>query len=139
AAYANALLTRYANPAIRHRTWQIAMDGSQKLPQRILGTLRDNLSEGRQSPGLGTAVAAWMIYVGGTDLNGNPIDVRDPLADTLRALSDAGKTPGDKVAGLLSLDQIFDVDMASAIRLDIEAAYILLTADGVRTVLEDLG
>jgi fructuronate reductase len=31
--------TRYANPGIRHRTWQIAMDGSQKLPQRILGTL----------------------------------------------------------------------------------------------------
>ncbi len=39
-AYADALLDRYANPAIRHRTWQIAMDGSQKLPQRLLGTLR---------------------------------------------------------------------------------------------------
>ena len=35
AAYASALAARYANPAIRHRTWQIAMDGSQKLPQRI--------------------------------------------------------------------------------------------------------
>jgi len=33
AAYTDALFARYTNPAIRHRTWQIAMDGSQKLPQ----------------------------------------------------------------------------------------------------------
>ncbi len=33
--YANRLIARYSNPALRHRTWQIAMDGSQKLPQRI--------------------------------------------------------------------------------------------------------
>ena len=32
-AYASDLLNRFSNPAIRHRTWQIAMDGSQKLPQ----------------------------------------------------------------------------------------------------------
>ena len=137
-AYADALLARYANPGIRHRTWQIAMDGSQKLPQRILGTLRDNLNSGRQSPSLGTAIAAWMIYVSGTDLDGNPIDVRDPLAAQLHDLSASGTTPGEKVAALLSVDQIFDPELAAAIKLDIEAAYILLLADGVRTVLEDL-
>ena len=41
------------------------MDGSQKLPQRILGTLADNRAAGRPSPGLTLAVAAWMRYVGG--------------------------------------------------------------------------
>ena len=35
-AYADSLLDRFANPALQHRTWQIAMDGSQKLPQRML-------------------------------------------------------------------------------------------------------
>ncbi|WP_246476144.1 mannitol dehydrogenase family protein [Roseibium litorale] len=138
-AYADALFERYANPSIRHRTWQIAMDGSQKLPQRILGTVRDNLAAGRSCPGLGTAIAAWMIYVGGVDLNGNPIDVRDPLAAKLKELSDAAQTPGEKVAALLSVDQIFDAKLASQIRLDLEASYILLKADGVRKVLEDLG
>ena len=34
--YADQLFERYSNPAIRHRLWQIAMDGSQKLPQRLL-------------------------------------------------------------------------------------------------------
>ncbi|MDZ4136050.1 MAG: mannitol dehydrogenase family protein, partial [Paracoccaceae bacterium] len=58
AEYAQALLERYQNPAIAHRTWQIAMDGSQKLPQRILGTRADTHAAGRASPGLTLAVAA---------------------------------------------------------------------------------
>jgi fructuronate reductase len=38
---------RFANPALPHRTRQVAMDGSQKLPQRILATVRDNLAANR--------------------------------------------------------------------------------------------
>jgi mannitol-1-phosphate/altronate dehydrogenase len=38
-------LERFANPALKHRTWQIAMDGSQKLPQRMLDGIRVHLSE----------------------------------------------------------------------------------------------
>ncbi|MGU0043331.1 mannitol dehydrogenase family protein [Escherichia coli] len=41
--YANRLIARYSNPALRHRTWQIAMDGSQKLPQRMLDSVRWHL------------------------------------------------------------------------------------------------
>jgi fructuronate reductase len=48
--YATELLARFANPAIRHRTWQIAMDGSQKLPQRLLSTIRERLAQGLPSP-----------------------------------------------------------------------------------------
>ena len=64
-AYASDLLNRFSNPAIRHRTWQIAMDGSQKLPQRIVATIVDNLDVGRPCHGLILALAAWMRYVGG--------------------------------------------------------------------------
>lgn len=56
--YVAALEDRYANPAIHHRTWQIAMDGSRKLPQGILGTLAGNVAAGRPSPGLVLAIAA---------------------------------------------------------------------------------
>ena len=59
-SYAAALLERYRNPAIRHRTWQIAMDGSQKLPQRLLGTMSDACEAGRvTSPDSDGAVAKW--------------------------------------------------------------------------------
>lgn len=106
-AYCAALLERYRNTAIQHRTWQIAMDGSQKLPQRILGTIADNLDAGRDITGLALVVAAWMRYVGGVDEKGCAIDVRDPLASTLRAASDAGKTPAEKVENILAIQGVF--------------------------------
>ena len=52
AGYKRSLLERFANPALKHRTWQIAMDGSQKLPQRLLGTIRDRLAARARSRGL---------------------------------------------------------------------------------------
>lgn len=137
-AYADALFDRYANPGIRHRTWQIAMDGSQKLPQRILGTLSDNLVANRPSPGLSLAVAAWMIYVGGVDLSGNPIDVRDPLAGKLKAFSDSAGDTAGRVAALLEITEIFEPQLANALCPAATAAYAALLKDGVRTCLEAL-
>ncbi|MDS6632367.1 hypothetical protein QYS46_23625 [Klebsiella michiganensis] len=45
-AYADSLIERFSNPALKHRTWQIAMDGSQKLPQRMLEGIRVHLARG---------------------------------------------------------------------------------------------
>ncbi|MEO1536958.1 MAG: mannitol dehydrogenase family protein [Pseudomonadota bacterium] len=114
--YTTALLERYRNPNIRHRTWQIAMDGSQKLPQRILGTLRDHLARDRVPEGLCLVVAGWMRYVGGTDERGQPIDVRDPLATRLRHASDAAPDPAGKVAALLDMSEVFGTDLTSSPR-----------------------
>ena len=83
AGYKASLLDRFANPALKHRTWQIAMDGSQKLPQRLLGTVRERLAAGAPIDRLALAVAAWMRYAAGVDEGGKPIDVRDPLAERL--------------------------------------------------------
>lgn len=105
AAYADALAERYANPAIRHRTWQIAMDGSQKLPQRILGTIAENRAAGRAVPGLTLAVAAWMRYVSGRDENGQEIEVKDPLASRLAELWN--DDPAQTVRNFLSLAEVF--------------------------------
>jgi fructuronate reductase len=137
-AYAEALFARYANPSIRHRTWQIAMDGSQKLPQRILGTLRDNYAKGRNCPGLVTAVAAWMIYVSSKDLNGAQIDVRDPLADRLRELSSTAQTNDEKVIALLGVTEIFDEELASRLKDALLEAYSSLLERGVAGTLEVL-
>jgi fructuronate reductase len=140
AAYTDALFDRYANPAIRHRTWQIAMDGTQKLPQRILDTVAENLAAGRPIDGLSLAVAAWMRYVGGTDEEGEPIDVRDPLADRLRALSDAAPTPEARVTALLGVREVFPADLAahSSFRRTLEAAHAALLASGARTATAEV-
>ena len=136
-AYVAALMARYCNPAIRHRTWQIAMDGSQKLPQRILGTIRDQLKSGRLPVGLCIAVAAWMRYVGGVDETGKEIDVRDPLAERLKAASDAAVTNSDKVTALLSIEQVFDPDLASERKFQgaVTDAYRSLADNGARATV----
>jgi fructuronate reductase len=111
-AYKRALLERFCNPALKHRTWQIAMDGSQKLPQRLLGTIRDRLALGLPIPHLALGVAAWMRYVTGTDETGRPIDVRDPLADELRRRTlAAGPVAERLVAELTGIQSIFGTDM----------------------------
>ncbi|PTX57382.1 fructuronate reductase [Litoreibacter ponti] len=132
--YAHALAQRYANPAIQHRTWQIAMDGSQKLPQRILGSLTENLAAGRTAPRQCLAVAAWMRYVSGTDLQGQPIDVRDPLAEPLRDRA----TSEDPVGALLAMREVFPDDTARLIEPPVRAAFDDLTKRGVAAAIAAL-
>ena len=80
-AYAQALLQRFHNPALNHRLAQIAMDGSQKIPQRWLETLSIHQSRGETCPALLTALAAWVRHV-----RGDGEAVNDPMAETLAAL-----------------------------------------------------
>lgn len=136
-AYCATLKQRYLNPSIQHRTWQIAMDGSQKLPQRILATVSDNLEAGRPVNGLCLAVAAWMRYVGGKDEQGHDIDVRDPMAARLQSTVNQQSQPADIVTSLLSFDEIFDPALAgnAMFQSELTAAYEALTKQGVKSVL----
>ncbi|KTE43558.1 MULTISPECIES: mannitol dehydrogenase family protein [unclassified Sphingopyxis] len=79
-AYADALLERFANPALHHRLIQIAMDGSQKIPQRWLETLAWHQQRGARCASLEAAVDAWIAFLRGGE---HPVD--DPLADRLQA------------------------------------------------------
>ncbi|MGZ3217253.1 mannitol dehydrogenase family protein [Paracoccus sp. T5] len=137
-AYADALAARYANPAIRHRTWQIAMDGSQKLPQRILGTIAESRAAGRAVPGLTLAVAAWMRYTSGRDEKGAAIEVKDPLAARLAALW--RDDPAQTVAGFLALTEVFPASLLedAGFAADLTAALEGLTVRGARAMAADV-
>ena len=84
-AYKTALIARYGNSALRHRTAQIAMDGSQKVPQRLLNTVRDRLAEGAPVAGLGLALAAFLRFMCGTGEDGAALPVNDPMKDRFAA------------------------------------------------------
>ena len=136
--YAASLTERFANPAIRHRTWQIAMDGSLKLPVRIIPTLVARRAAGLASPCLSLAVAAWMRYVGGIDERGRAIDVRDPIAaDLLRGLAAAGDDPGRRVDALLAVEMVFPPSLArdAVVRRDVTDAYCMLTKHGAHAAV----
>ena len=112
-AYRDALLHRFANRSLKHRTWQIAMDGSQKLPQRLLSTIRDRLAADQPFERLACGVAGWMRYVTGTDMTGKPIDVRDPLADELKTIGEhAGSNAEELVRGYAGVGSVFGADLA---------------------------
>ena len=84
-AYAHALIERFGNPALGHRLIQIAMDGSQKIPQRWLATLAANQREGRRCPAILAAIGAWLAHCRGDNaLAWGPVD--DPRAAELAAL-----------------------------------------------------
>ena len=108
ATYHNSLLERFANPALHHRNWQIAMDGSQKLPQRLLGTVRDRLQRDLPIDTHALAIAGWMRYVTATDEQGRKIDVRDPFAAELAATATAAGPVADRLApALLDVSSVF--------------------------------
>jgi fructuronate reductase len=123
--YRRDVLERFANPALRHRTVQVGMDGSQKLPVRLLGTVRDRLAAGAVPRYATLAVAAWMSYVArGRDVRGRSLPLDDPLADRLRAAAaDGGDDPKRLVGSLLGIQEIFGPDLADH--------------DGFRTALVD--
>lgn len=142
ADYAKALLTRFQNPAIRHRTWQIAMDGSQKLPQRLLGTIRERLKAGGGIDHLALGVAAWMRYVTGADEKGSTIDVRDPLAAELKRRTEAaGRDAKALVHALTGIEAIFGTDLPGDQRFTkpITAHLALLFDKGAKATAGSLG
>ena len=111
--YHEALMRRLANPAVRHRTRQIAMDGSAKIPQRFLSPLRERCARNEASPVLTLGVAAWIRYVSGVDEMGSAHAVIDPLSDQLVAITARAKGRVDElVHGVLALRSVFTVDLA---------------------------
>ncbi|HDR2679535.1 TPA: fructuronate reductase [Enterobacter mori] len=139
-AYADSLIDRFANPALQHRTWQIAMDGSQKLPQRMLDGIRVHLERKSAWPLLALGVAGWIRYVSGTDERGDAIDVRDPLSDKIQSIVKAS-SEAERVNALLTLSEVFGQDLPhnSVFVEAVNEAYQRLTRYGARqAVIETL-
>ncbi len=113
--YRDSVFERFANTAIGHRTVQVAMDGSQKLPIRLLGTARARLDAGKVPAATAAAVAAWMLYVratasGDLQVAGQAVALDDPLAEPL---ADAAAGPlGGLADRLLALKAVFPADLA---------------------------
>ena len=124
--YTALLLERFRNASLEHLLRQIAMDGSQKLPQRWLAGALANLEQGRPVGATAAAVAAWLAYVRGKDAAGAKWVVDDPLAARLAGCH--RDSPADTVAALLALADIFPPRLAGhpGFRRDVLAAYTSL-------------
>lgn len=136
-SYAVDLKLRFANPAIQHQTWQIAMDGSQKLPQRILNLLFENRQANRPYTRLLLALAGWMRYVTGLDDAGAAIDVRDPLGEQISDLLAGVYTAEDRVAALCTIEEVFAGYPMEKVRPQLTTLVNKLERFGSRATIED--
>ena len=134
--YKAELLARFENPAIDHRCLQIAMDGSQKLPQRIFVPARIRIEQSAVVDTYALATALWIRYLQGENDLGEVIVCNDPLGDELKQIvhSDMSVAEQSAALGLLTGegDGLFD----SASWNDQVAALVSkLRADGALAVI----
>ena len=90
--YGKSLISRFLNPEIAHETFQIAMDGTEKMQQRIFYPLKDAISLNLDTRPFAFATAAWLRHVSKSYHDCPPYELRDPLAQKLNAF------PKDKTA-----------------------------------------
>ena len=139
--YADTVMRRFDNAAILHRTTQVASDGSQKLPVRLLPTIRERIERGQPIGRLAHVVAAWIRYLEGGDDCGGAIEINDPLKERLQAaLALAGNTAGGKVAAILGFDQIFGAGLSdnNAFRSAVLMAYVFIAGRGIHAATSAL-
>lgn len=112
--YTDDLVARFANPAIAHQTYQIAMDGTQKLPQRLLEPATVALKRGLPLEAYAFAVAAWMRYVLGMKESGEKYALRDPREAEIARLIDGAREAGSIVDRLFALPGLFPDELSGA-------------------------
>ncbi len=113
-AYGNSVLDRFSNPGLAHTTTQVAADGSQKIPVRLLSTLTDARANGHVPTYVIRAIAGWMVYVSlPQSLRGAmPLPLSDPIAAELITAARGLTSPAQIVDALLAFGQIFPPALA---------------------------
>ncbi len=106
--YKKTLIERFANPTVKDQATRICLDGSAKVPKFILPSIREQLARGGSVRRLSLAVASWCRFLAGTDEQGRPIEIQDPMAHELhRQAKAAGKDPRP----FLGMREIFGDDL----------------------------
>jgi fructuronate reductase/mannitol 2-dehydrogenase len=85
--YRRTTIERFANPAIGDSLARLCRRGSTKVPTYLLPSLHEAVQHRTPRPLLVLSVAAWMRYLRGSDLAGNPVEVEDARAGALQALA----------------------------------------------------
>jgi fructuronate reductase len=131
---------RFANPALGYTTLQVAMDGSQKLPQRLLGTIADRRAAGDRPVWALLVLAAWMRFVRGRADDGSALPLDDPLASRLRAaLSTVDDTPAGVAGALLAVAEVIPAALADddEVRATVVEWLTVLERGGVAAALSE--
>ncbi|MEW7009648.1 mannitol dehydrogenase family protein [Lentilitoribacter sp. EG35] len=113
--YRSQLIERFENPNIAHQTYQIAMDGTQKLPQRIFAPAVSCLDKGLSVDCFALATAAWMRYCLGQMPDGSKYELQDPkVTEIAEAVSSAGSSASKIYQNLSELSDFMPTKLADS-------------------------
>jgi fructuronate reductase len=137
-AYAEDLVARFRNDSLQHRLHQIAMDGSQKLPQRWLSGTQEQLARGGSIACVALGIASWIQYCSGQTAQGSH-EVNDPLRETFHELH-AHRQGEALVDGFLGLVDVFPAGLVehAAFRLAVQEAHRVLSIQGLQAALANV-
>lgn len=135
-AYLETIFQRFENRDLPYTTQQVASDGSQKIVQRLIPPLQEQLQKGDSIDLLTLALAAWARYVKGIDETGANYDVVDPRSTELQAFSPLTGTA--YCSAILEKVGVFPSELSgnSHFRQKFEQAFTCLERHGAAKTLE---
>lgn len=81
--YQQTIINRFKNDEIPYATHQVAMDGSQKIIQRLLYPASELLDKKKVPAVICVALACWIRYLQGRDEAGVRYEINDPMNEQL--------------------------------------------------------
>jgi mannitol 2-dehydrogenase len=135
-AYKRELITRFASPHIRDTLARNAANTSDRIPKFLLPVIRRNLERGGPVDLSAAVVAGWARYAEGSDEQGRPIELDDPLRDTLTAAAAAQES--DPLAFVRNRELFGDLVDDERFTAPYLAALASLHRDGARATVQSL-
>ena len=86
-AYKQQLIERFSNAGVRDTVARLCARSSERIPTWLVPVIRENVAAGRDVTLSAAVVASWARYAEGVDEQGEPIEIDDQLAETVRRLA----------------------------------------------------
>ncbi|WP_203143075.1 mannitol dehydrogenase family protein [Marinobacter mangrovi] len=136
ADYRHTLIERFANPEIKDTLARLCAESSDRIPKWLLPVVREQLERGGEIHRAAAVVASWARYTEGTDEDGQPIDVVDPLKDQLMAI--AAESRAHPTAFIENRELFGDLSDQPRFRDAFLAALYSLRSSGARATVDAL-
>jgi fructuronate reductase/mannitol 2-dehydrogenase len=131
--YRSTLLERFANPRLGDQLARLCGRGSTKLPAYLLPSLEEARRRGTPYRLLGLAVACWIVYLRGRDLDGRTLEIKEARLDELQPLALSCGTDPRPLLGVRSM--FGDLGRDQAVVACVEGALRDIDSDGLRATL----
>ena len=135
-AYKQQLIERFSNAGVRDTVARLCARSSERIPTWLVPVIRENVAAGRDVTLSAAVVASWARYAEGVDEQGEPIEIDDQLADTVRRL--AAQQQEDPLAFVKNQELFGDLANEQAFTEPYLKTLDSLHSHGARATLEAL-